>query len=204
MIASFLEAKDMDSYVTGNTIKRLREAKQMTQADLAMALGVSDKAVSKWETGKGYPDITLLEPIGAVLGISVAELLSGEKIINRNIAGNMLKSKIYVCPICGNVLHSTGDVMTSCCGINLPAIEPEDADDAHLINTESVEDETFVTVNHAMTKEHFISFLAYVSGDKFEMIKMYPEGNAEARFKLRGHGFLYCYCNKHCLMRKRV
>ena len=58
-----MEVRDMDQYVTGMTIKSLREKNKMTQLMLADKLGVSDKTISKWETGKGYPDITLLEPI---------------------------------------------------------------------------------------------------------------------------------------------
>ena len=82
----------MDQYITGSAIRRLREAKRLTQAELADKIGVSDKAVSKWENGKGFPDITLLEPIAESLGVSVIELLSGNDITNQNPAGNMLKA----------------------------------------------------------------------------------------------------------------
>ena len=60
---------DMNQYVTGTVIKELREKDKMTQFQLAEKLGVSDKTVSKWETGKGYPDITLLEPIAKAFRI---------------------------------------------------------------------------------------------------------------------------------------
>ena len=98
----------MNQYVTGAIIKQLREGKGMTQAQLAARLQVSDKAVSRWETAKGYPDITLIEPLAQALDISVMELLSGDWVTNANRAGNLLRSKWYVCPICGNILHSTG------------------------------------------------------------------------------------------------
>ena len=94
----------MDQYVTGNTIKTLRERNSMTQLMLAEKLGVSDKTISKWETGKGYPDITLLEPIAKAFQVSVTELISGNTISNANVASNMLRSKFYVCPVCGNVI----------------------------------------------------------------------------------------------------
>lgn len=194
----------MNQYVTGITIKRLRESRNMTQAELAKILDVSDKAVSKWETGKGYPDITLLEPIAKALKISVIELLSGDNIVNTNVSSNILKSRIYVCPVCGNIIHSTGEAIICCCGVTLPPLEAEKADESHQITCETVEDEIFVTVNHSMTKAHYISFFAYVSGDKFDLVKLYPEGNAEARFKIRGHGKLYWYCNRHGLMVQRV
>ena len=63
----------MDRYVTGDVIRALREKKGMTQEALAQRLFVSAKAVSKWETGKGYPDISLLEPLAAALDISVID-----------------------------------------------------------------------------------------------------------------------------------
>ena len=124
----------MNTYVTGSTIRQLREAKGLTQAELAGTLSVSAKTISKWETAKGLPDISLLEPLAAALGVSVLELMQGEPIINRNRAANLLRSKLYVCPLCGNVLHATGQAVVSCCGITLPAqdiAEAEDADEHH-------------------------------------------------------------------------
>ena len=71
----------MDQYVTGAVIKRLREEKNMTQQQLADKLSVSAKTISKWETAKGYPDITLLESIANALSVSVTELISGNTIV---------------------------------------------------------------------------------------------------------------------------
>lgn len=194
----------MNTYVTGATIRRLREERGLTQSQLAGLIGVSDKAVSKWETAKGLPDITLMDPLAGALGVSVMELMSGEAITNRNVSGNMLRSKIYVCPICGNVIHSTGETLVSCCGVTLPPLEAEETDDDHDVSIEAVEDEQFVTVRHPMTKEHYISFLVYVTSDRFQMVKLYPEGNAETRLQVRGRGFLYLYCNRHGLMKKKI
>lgn len=194
----------MNAYITGATIKRLREAKSLTQSQLAERLGITAKAVSKWETGKGLPDITLIEPLAIALGVSVPELMSGEVVKNQNLSSNLLRSKFYVCPLCGNVLHATGSAIVSCCGIPLPPLEAEETDDAHLIAIEKVEDEYFVTVNHEMTKEHYISFIAHLTMDRLQLVKFYPEGNAETRFSLRGGGYLYLYCNKHGLMKRRI
>lgn len=194
----------MDNYVTGSAIRNLREAKGMTQAQLAEKIGVSDKAVSKWETAKGLPDITLIEPLSKALGISVAELISGEAVTNKNISANILRSKFYVCPICGNIIRSTGDAVISCCGITLPPLETEEADEDHETEIEKVEDEHFLTVKHEMTKTHFISFIAYLTSDRVQFVKLYPEGNAQTRFQLRGRGYLYIYCNKHGLMKKKI
>jgi len=189
----------MDTYVTGGTIKRLREKNSYTQLQLAERIGVSDKAVSRWETGKGYPDITMLESLAEALGVSVSELLSGSEITNKNRSANLLRSKWYVCPICGNVLHATGEAAISCCGVTLPPLEAEAADAAHALKTERIEDETYVTLDHPMTKEHYISFIAYVTDSSLQYVKLYPEGNAEARFKIRGRGKLLVFCNRHGL-----
>lgn len=194
----------MDNYITGAVIKRLREEKGITQAQLADMIGVSCKAVSKWETAKGLPDITLIEPLSSALGVSVLELMSGEAVINKNISSNMLRSKFYVCPVCGNVVRATGEALVSCCGITLPPLEAEDTDEEHSIVIEKVEDEYFVTVNHDMTKAHYISFIAHVTTDRVQLQKFYPEGNAETRFSLRGRGYLYIYCNRHGLMKKKI
>ena len=194
----------MNSYVTGTVIKQLRETCRLTQAELAEKIGVSSKTISKWETGKGLPDISLLQPLAQALGVSLIELMNGEHIINRNISANMLRSKFFVCPLCGNVIHAMGDSVVSCCGITLPALDAEEADDAHPITIEKVEDEQFITVGHPMTKAHFISFLAYVTSDRLQMVKLYPEGNAETRLQLRGRGYLYYYCNRHGLYRQKV
>ena len=117
----------MDHYVTGAAIRALREKQGMTQAELAEKLCVSDKAVSKWETGRGFPDVSLLEPLGKALRISIPELLCGQAIVNGNRSANMLKSRFYVCPVCGNVIFARGETMISCCGIRLPALEAEKA-----------------------------------------------------------------------------
>ena len=194
----------MNQYVTGAVIKDLREQNQMTQTELAQKLCVSDKTISKWETAKGYPDISLLEPIAKAFGISVTELISGNPVHNVNVSANMLRSKFYVCPVCGNVIHTTGETVISCCGISLPPLEAEETDGEHIITIENVEDEKFITVNHPMTKTHYISFVAYVTSDKSHLVKLYPESNAETRIQFRGKGFLYIYCNKHGLMKKRV
>ena len=186
----------MNQYVTGAVIKDLREKKNMTQAELADKLCVSDKTISKWETAKGYPDISLLEPIAKVFGISVTELIAGNIVQNVNVSANMLRSKIYVCPVCGNVIHSMGEAVVQCHGILLAPCLAEETDENHMILIERVEDEYFVRIEHDMTKEHYISFVAALSTDKIQMVKLYPEGNAEARFKIRGVKRILFYCNR--------
>lgn len=191
----------MNNYITGKIIKELREKQVLTQLELAEIINVSDKTVSKWETGKGLPDITLIEPLAKALKVSVIELMNGEYITNKNESSNMLKSKFSVCPVCGNIIHTMGENINSCCGINLPILEAEEGDN---INCEMVENEIFVSLNHEMSKEHYISFIAYVTNDRCEIVKLYPEQNAEARFLKRGRGIIYAYCNKDGLMKKNI
>jgi DNA-binding XRE family transcriptional regulator/desulfoferrodoxin (superoxide reductase-like protein) len=194
----------MNTYVTSTTIKHLREKQNLTQAELAEKIGVSSKTISKWETAKGLPDISLLQPLAQALNISLIELMNGEQIANKNVSANLLRSKFYACPVCGNLLHSTGSAVISCCGITLPPLEAEEPDEAHQITIEPVEDEYFISIPHPMTKQHFISFVAFVTSDRSQMVKFYPEGNAETRLQLRGRGYLYYYCNQHGLFRKKI
>ncbi|MBE5936851.1 MAG: helix-turn-helix domain-containing protein [Lachnospiraceae bacterium] len=186
----------MNQYVTGTVIKHLREKHNLTQAALAERLSVSDKTVSKWETAKGYPDISLLEPIAKVFHISVTELISGNPVSNANLSANMMRSQFYVCPVCGNIIHSMGVAVISCHGITLAPCEAEEPDESHVISVERVEDEYYVCMNHDMTKTHYISFVAALSYDRISIKKLYPEGNAEARFSIRGVKKLFYYCNK--------
>ena len=193
----YMEVKNnMNQYVTGAVIRELREKSRMTQARLAEKLGVSDKTVSKWETAKGYPDITLLEPIAEAFRISVTELISGNTVFNSNVSANMLRSRFYVCPVCGNAIHSMGEAAIHCHGILLTPLEVEPADERHRLFIERVEDEYYVRIDHSMTKDHYISFAAAASSDEMQMVKLYPEGNAEARFKIRGVRRIFFYCNR--------
>ena len=194
----------MDNYVTGTMIKGLRESRGMTQTELAEKIGVGNKAVSKWETGKGLPDISLLQPLAAALGVSLIELMNGVTVANRNVSANLLRSKFYVCPLCGNVIHCGGESVVSCCGVTLPPLEAEEADEEHPLRIEDVEDEHFVTVDHPMTKQHYISFIAYMTTDRMQLVKLYPEGNAQTRLQLRGRGVLYFYCNRHGLFKRKI
>ena len=194
----------MDRYVTGDAIRALREKKQLTQRQLADALMVSDKAVSKWETGRGLPDCTLLEPLAKALDVSLTELISGERVWNANRSANLLRSKCYVCPVCGNVIWAAGEGVFCCCGIRLTPLECEEDDAAHRIDLQRIEDEYFVQIEHPMEKAHAIRFFAYVTCDRVEICRQYPEQNAEARFFPRGPGRIYAYCNRHGLFGRRV
>ncbi|MGN1419761.1 MAG: helix-turn-helix domain-containing protein [Acutalibacteraceae bacterium] len=212
------------SYINGLTIQKLRKEKNLTQKQLAQMLLVSDKTVSKWETNRGLPDITILPELASALGVSVAELMTGEIIKNENRRANMKKSVFYVCPVCGNVLFSIGEGAFSCCSVSLIPLEAEEQDaeiksltdqksnstsdgiehEAQHIQIETCDDEYYITVKHEMTKTHFIPFIAYVTDDSIQFKKLYPEQNAECNFKRCGHGIIYAYCNRHGLLYKKV
>jgi len=186
----------MDPYITGAGIRALRKKQGLTQAQLAEKLNVSDKTVSKWETGRGYPDITLLEPIARAFGVSLAELFSGTAVSNMNCASNLLKSKFYVCPVCGNVLYSVGEAAIHCHGVRLTPCEAEPPDAGHAAHVRTVEDEYCVQIDHTMTKNHYITFIAAVSQDAVQLQKLYPEQDAEARFRREGVRRVVYYCNR--------
>lgn len=189
----------MDKSVTGAVIRRLRESRGMTQEELAAVLHVSGKAVSKWETGQGLPDVALLEPLAKALDISVIELFSGQDVRNRNRASNVLRSRFYVCPVCGNSITALGEAVISCCGVTLPPLQLEDAGGEHAICIENAEDEYYVTVLHPMTREHSITFLAAVSDHSVQLVRLYPEGPAEAHFSRSCVKWIYAFCSRHGL-----
>ena len=192
------------SYVQSETIRALRERKALTQKQLAVKLCISDKTISKWETGKGLPDISLLEDLARALGVSLTELMTGDLQTNENRSANLRRMGFYVCPVCGNVITAVGKGSFSCCGIPLPVQEAQPEDNAHTITVEPVEDEICVTIAHPMTKSHYISFIAWVSNDRAELVKLYPEQDITVRFKKRGHGTVYAYCNRDGLFSRRL
>lgn len=192
------------NYIAGETIKQLREKRGITQKELAEIINVSDKTISKWETCRGLPDISIIGELANALGVSIAELLTGDLRVNENPAGNMKKVQFYVCPICGNVITSIGEGSFSCCGITLPAQEAETCDADHQICTETIDNEYSVTIRHPMNKEHYISFIAYVTSGSLEIAKLYPEQDISVRFRKKGHGLLYACCNKHGMFRMMI
>ena len=123
---------------------------------------------------------------------------------NKNVEGNMLKSKFYVCPVCGNIIHSMEESIISCCGVKLQVLDSILENEKHTMNCEIIENEYYISTTHGMSKEHYMSFIAYVTDNRCEIVKLYPEQKAEARFLNRGKGILYAYCNLHGLFRKEI
>lgn len=194
----------MDQETIGTTIRALREARHLTQAELAQLLHVSAKTISKWETGRGCPDITLWEPAAQALNVSLTELMHRQVVHNRNVAANVARASYHVCPVCGNVIVSMGDAVIQCHGLRLMPLQAEAADEQHAVSISEVEDEYFVQITHAMTKRHHIAFIAAVTADGIQLTKLYPEGAAEARFPRRGLRTLLFYCNQDGLFTARL
>lgn len=187
------------AYIDAKVLKSLRERRGLTQKALGERLYVTDKTVSKWETGRGLPDIRVLPTLADALHVSVAELMTGSVVTNANTSGNMRKVSFYVCPVCGNVIQSVGQAVVSCCGITLPPLEPETAEESCAAKVSLVDADYFVRLDHEMSKFHYISFIAYVTTDTVELRKLYPEQEAQCSFRRKGIGKLYYYCNRHGL-----
>lgn len=183
----------MDCSKVGMLIRRLRMEKKLTQAALAARLNLSAKTISKWERGLGCPDVTLLNALSAVLDVDISRLLEGELLPNETVGGNMKNTKYYVCPDCGSISLCTGNAEISCCGRRLNALEMVKAEPDEKLHVEIVEDEWFISSDHPMEKDNYISFVAFQTGDKVELVKQYPEWNLQLRLKKRGHGNLIWY-----------
>jgi transcriptional regulator with XRE-family HTH domain len=187
----------MDCEKIGRLIYELRKERDFTQLQLANRIHVSDKAVSKWERGIGCPDISLLPVLCETLGIDMETLLAGEIDANDMTGGNMKKLKFYICPQCGNLLTATEEAAISCCGKKLHALQPQKAEEK--LTVEKIDGEYFITSAHEMTKTHYITFVALLTGDSFIMRRQYPEWDLQARIPQLGHGMLLWYCNQHGL-----
>lgn len=183
----------MDCSKVGRLIRKLRMEKKLTQAALAAQLNLSAKTVSKWERGLGCPDVNLLNTLSTVLNVDLSRLLEGDLLPNETVGGNMKNTKYYVCPDCGSISLCTGNAEISCCGRRLAALELTKAAPGEKLHVEIVEDEWFITSNHPMQKDNYISFVAFQTGGKVELIKQYPEWNLQLRLKKRGHGQLIWY-----------
>lgn len=189
---------------TGNLIFRLRHEMGLTQKDLAEKLGICAKTVSKWETGHGFPDISLIGELSKIFQVDIAKLIEGEMPPKKQEAGNVKKTKFYVCETCGNILTSIGDSCIVCCGRTLSPLIPKQSDESHTLNIEFIEDDFYITFSHPMTKEHYISFFSYVRFDRVLTIRLYPEQGGELRFPRMRGGKMYYYCNTHGLFELKI
>lgn len=194
----------MDSRKIGTLIKQLRIEKNLTQQQLADKIEITDRAVSKWERGEGCPDISLIKKIATILEVQPESLLSGEMKKNTVDPGKLIRTKFYICPDCGEILTATGKTTVNCCGRPLEPCTVLPADAEHEITVSKIDDEFYITFNHAMEKEHYVKFIAYVNLNTLYLQRLYPEQSCEARMPiLRGGKLLVC-CSKHGLFMPSV
>ena len=189
----------MDYSKIGHLIFKLRKEKGFTQKELADLMHLSDRTISKWERGQGCPDVSLLPDLSSLLGVNIEEILDGEITANEFVGGNMKKSNYFVCSSCHNIVLSTGNASVSCCGRKLEVLAPTKATDEEKLDVSLVEGEWFITSDHPMTKEHYISFIAFATGEQVQIIKQYPEWALQTRIPKRRHGMLLWYCTNHGL-----
>lgn len=194
----------MDYEKIGALIRRLRTRQGLTQRQLAGRLEVSDKAVSKWERGQGCPDVSLLPRLAQTLGVELEGLLSGELSERDQTGGTMKNLNFYVCPTCGNLLTSADEAAVSCCGQKLSLLEAVKAPEEERLTVELIENDYYITSSHPMTKEHYVSFAALVTGDTLILKRLYPEWDLQTRLPRIGHGKLYWYCVQHGLFYQLV
>ena len=194
----------MDNEKIGKLIYGLRKERNMTQLQLAEILHISDKTVSKWERGQGCPDISLLVDLSCVLGVDMEKLLSGRLEANEERGGNMKKLNFYVCPECGNVITAMTETGISCCGKKLQPLEAVKAHDEERLLVENIENDYYISSDHPMLKEHYISFVALLTGDTLTLKKQYPEWDLQVRIPGRTHGKLIWYCTEHGLFYQLV
>ena len=186
----------MDQVKTGGLIRHFRTEMKLTQKQLAERINVSDNAVSKWELGNGCPDISLMTALADIFGTDIQVLLSGEIDKNESEKGNMKKIKFYVCSKCGNIITSTSEAAVTCCGSKLSPAEPRKAEESERLNVEDIGGEWYISSDHEMTKEHYITFAAYVSDSSIMMFKQYPEWNLQFNLPMYRTGRLMWYCTK--------
>ena len=177
----------------GEKLRQLRRGLGMTQKELADKMNISDKTISKWERGLGCPDVTLLAQLSQILSVNINEMLEGDLNKNTAVGGNMKKTNYFVCPTCGNISLCTGNATVSCCGRTLTALEANKASDEEKLKISEVEDEWYIETDHPMIRENYISFVAFATGDKIQMTKLYPEWDMQVRVQRRGHGKLIWY-----------
>ena len=194
----------MDLITNGNLLRKLRKEKGMTQKELADKLGVVAKTVSKWETGHGFPDVSMLSALADVLGVNERSLLCGTLTQNKQDSGNIKNTKFYVCPCCGSIMQETGNFKISCCGKAIQPLQAQTQDNEHKLTISEIEDEFYLEIDHEMTKNHSIPFIAYVGYDRILTLRLYPKQECAVRIPKVYSGKILYYCNSHGLFEYQI
>ena len=199
-----IEVRNMDNSKVGSLIRKLRKEHGLTQLQLAEKLHISDKTVSKWERGMGCPEVSLIAELSKVFEVDLQGLLSGELRRNSILSGNLKRMKFYVCPDCGNLVTAFTNTSVFCCGRKQKEMIPVKASEPERLNVEIIDNEYFITADHEMTKEHYISFVALITSDAVMLKKQYPQWDLQARIPFFAHGRLLWYCTRHGLFYQEI
>lgn len=184
----------MDNERTGCLIRQLRIEKNLTQKQVADSLGLTDKAVSKWERGYGAPETAYLAPLAKLLGISTEVLLRGELEEDLPSSGNLKRMSFFVCPVCKNIVFTLKSADVGCCGRFLHPLKAVKATDRDKLKVTMEADEMLISSDHPMSKDDYISFVAIVSSDTCLVRKLYPEWNMDIHIPLAvRHGIIFHY-----------
>lgn len=191
--------KKMDCMKIGSLIARLRKEKGLTQKNMADALGLSNKTISKWECGLGCPDLAYWNDLSVILGVDIAHMLEGEIKVNKPDSGNIARVKFYSCETCGNILFSTGSASIFCCGMKLEPLERAKNEEEINLDIQEIDTDYYISYDHPMEKDHYLTFAAYAKSDRVTLVRMYPEQNPSFRIPAARGGTLYLYCSQHGL-----
>ncbi len=169
----------MNAEKTGNLIRSLRIKKGLTQKELAQMICVTDKAVCKWEKGRGCPNITLISQLSKVLEVDIQSILQGYLDKNKKIGENMNHLKFYKCPTCGNLVTSIKSVELSCCGNKLSPVSAQTRSEPEYQPViQEFDGQYSIKFNHPMTKSDYISQVIVVRYDQIMTVNLYAESEA--------------------------
>ena len=169
----------MNAEKTGNLIRSLRIKKGLTQKELAQMICVTDKAVCKWEKGRGCPNITLISQLSKVLEVDIQSILQGYLDKNKKIGENMNHLKFCKCPTCGNLVTSIKSVELSCCGNKLSPVSAQTRSDPEYQPViQEFDGQYSIKFNHPMTKSNYISQVIVVRYDQIMTVNLYAESEA--------------------------
>lgn len=194
----------MEKGNTGRLLTRLRKELGLTQKELGERLQVSDRTISKWERGVGLPDVFLLKEIAKVFGVEIEGILTGELFEQEKNGGNMKKMTFFVCDHCGSIYWGTGKGEFTCCGRKQSALIAQKMEGCHEAKIEEMDGEWYVSFDHEMSKEHFITFVAWVNIDRVTVVRLYPEQSGAVRLPKGRRGTLYLGCSQDGLFEKIV
>lgn len=182
----------------GQLIRQLRTEKSLTQEALAEILHVSNKTVSKWECGNGCPELSLFPALSAALEVDFSALFSGNLEEKQKNSGNFKHLKFYICPNCGNMITAITSTSVSCCGKMLQPLTAKKAEEEAL-NVEWIENEYFISSQHEMTRDHYITCVGLLSSDQLLLRKLYPEWDVQVRLPRAIGAQLIWHCSQHGL-----